>query len=174
MISVVKTINFYIKWFHIIRKIKIKCFLFTLKVPEKTYLSLRRFFILDCLRILRLFFVFLKVLIGLTRFQRCFLNVLGQKTSLKWILEWQKQKLCFYSHHNDSKWEIIDDTLFFFFCQNIRWIIKFQIVILRLLKKISHLIHVRKPIIFEAHTLDQLSIGCFWDHNRTLCLFLQF
>jgi hypothetical protein len=136
MISVVKTINFYIKWFHIIRKIKIKCFLFTLKVPEKTYLSLRRFFILDCLRILRLFFVFLKVLIGLTRFQRCFLNVLVQKTSLKWILEWQKQELCFYSHHNDSnmrnyRWHIV----FFFFCQNIRWIIKFQIVILRLLKK---------------------------------------
>jgi len=34
MISVIKTINFYIKWFHIIRKIKIKCFLFTLKAPE--------------------------------------------------------------------------------------------------------------------------------------------
>jgi hypothetical protein len=83
-----------------------------------------------------IFFVFLKVLIGLTRFQRCFLNVLGQKTSLKWILEWQKQELCFYSHHNDSnmrnyRWHIV----FFFFCQNIRWIIKFQIVILRLLKK---------------------------------------
>ena len=95
MISVIKTINFYIKWFHIIRKIKIKCFLFTLKAPEKTYLSLRRFFILDCLRILRLFFVFLKVLIGLTRFQRCFLNVLGQKNEFKMDFGVAKTKTLF-------------------------------------------------------------------------------
>jgi len=110
-------------------------FSFYIESTWKNISELEKIFYFGLLTNFEAIFVFLKVLIGLTRFQRYFLNVLGQKTSLKWILEWQKQELCFYSHHNDSNMRNYGWHIVFFFCQNIRWIIKFQIVILRLLKK---------------------------------------
>ena len=40
-----KTIIFYVKWFHMMRGVKIMCFFFfTLKTPKKSDLSLRSFF----------------------------------------------------------------------------------------------------------------------------------
>jgi hypothetical protein len=46
IISSIKTVYFYVKWFYMIRGVKIKCF-FTLKMTRKTYLSSGRFLILS-------------------------------------------------------------------------------------------------------------------------------
>jgi hypothetical protein len=45
MIPDIKTIDFWIKWFHIMRGVKIKCFLI-LKIPKKTYTNSKRFLVL--------------------------------------------------------------------------------------------------------------------------------
>jgi hypothetical protein len=65
-----KTINFYVKWFHMMRRVQIRDFVFTLKVYKKIDLKSERFWV-DFLH-------FWRSWIDLTKFLECFLGILGQ------------------------------------------------------------------------------------------------
>jgi hypothetical protein len=82
LISATKTVDIYVKWFYFIRGVQLRCFFFILKVPKKINLSLKKILVLGRFWVLVCFFGFFRPLIGLSRFIRCFLGVLGKK----WVL----------------------------------------------------------------------------------------
>jgi len=60
IISIIKIFYFYVKWFHMMRGIKLS--VFPLENDWKTYLSSKRFFVSGWFRVLKWFFMFLKAI----------------------------------------------------------------------------------------------------------------
>jgi len=122
MISATKTINFCIKWFHMIMRVKIKCFFLHWK-RLKNIFELENIFYFEFIVGFLVSLCFLRPWIGLTRFQRCFLGVLGKKKNrLQMVSRWRKQEPCCSGHLNSRnlrnyRWRVV--------CKEIRHIISF-------------------------------------------------
>jgi hypothetical protein len=90
---------------------------FTLKVSIKTYLSLKIFFCFGLLLGLRQFLCFWRLLISLTRFLWCFLNVFfffNHKRVENEFLGGKKHEPCFSGHQNGWSQEKLNDMLSIF------------------------------------------------------------
>ena len=91
-ISATKTVNFCVKWFHMMKVVKNKCS-FTLKTPKNIFEHQNIFgfgSIVLC---------FQRLQIDLTRFLGCFLYVLGKKQMKIGFLD-KTNKTCFSNHTN--------------------------------------------------------------------------
>lgn len=119
MILTTKTVYFYVKWFHTMRRVKIICFL-TLKAPKKTYMRLERFFVLGSLWILGLFFMLLEAIDWFDKIPKVFHRCFGSKNISKWFFCLKKQEPYFSSYHSgwilrNNRWHVV----YCFFSKNV-------------------------------------------------------